>query len=117
MHCDILAAKHIFGKDLGSLKGKTVCCQPPAININKATVPTNTLKQYQQIIMAGDIMYINKVPFFMSISWDLRFGTAQHLMNQKGTIILQSIKQIQQVYLQGGYKLTHLLVDGQCEPL
>ena len=91
--------------------------QPPAANINKATVPTNILKQYQQIIMAGDIMYINKVPFFMSISWHLHFGTAQHLMNQKGTTILQSIKQIQQVYLQGGYKLTRLLMDGQFEPL
>ena len=116
-HHDILAAKHIFGKDLGSLKGKMVCHQPPAVNMNKDTVPTNILKQYQQIIMAGDIMFINKVPFFMSISWHLHFGTAQHLMNQKGTTILQSIKQIQQVYLQGGYKLTHLLMDGQFEPL
>ena len=116
-HQAILAAKHIFGKDLGSLKGKTVCCQPPAVNINKTDVPTTILKQYQQIIMTGDIMYINKVPFFMSISQHLHFRTAQHLMNQKGTTVLQSIKQIQQVYLQGRYKLTHLLMDGQFEPL
>ena len=38
-------------------------------------------------------------------------------MNQKGTTILQSIKQIQQVYLQGRYKLTHLLIDRQFKPL
>ena len=114
---DTFTAEHIFGKDLGSLKGKPVCHQPPAVNINKAAVPTSILKQYQQIIMAGDLMYINKVPFFMSISQHLCFGTAQHLMNQEGTMILQSTKQIQQVYLQGRYKLTHLLVDGQFEPL
>ena len=107
-HQDILAAEHIFRKDLGSVKGKAVCHQPPAVNINKAAVPTSILKQYQQNIVAGDIMDINKVPFFMSISWHLRFGTAQHLMNQKGTTILQSIKQIQQVYFQGRYKLLHL---------
>ena len=104
---DILAAEHIFVKDLGSLKGKMVHHQPPAVHINKAAIPMSIFKQYQQIIMAGDMMYINKVPFFMSISCHLCFSTAQDLMNQKRTMILKSIKQIQQVYLQGRYKLTH----------
>ena len=96
---DILAAEHIFHKDLGSLKGKTAHQQTPPVNITPTTIPTTVLKQYHDIIMAADIMYVNKIPFFMSISRHLCFATAQHLSNQKSTTILQSIKQIQQVYL------------------
>ena len=53
----------------------------------------------------------------MSISRHIRFGTAQHITNQKGTSIFAGIRAIHQVYLQQGFRIRNAFMDGQFEPL
>ena len=62
-------------------------------------------------------MYVNKVPFLMSISRHIRFGTAQHIKNQQGTTIFNGIQAIHQIYLQHGFQIQNAFMDGQFEPL
>ena len=67
-HKDVLRAKQIFGPNIRSLKGKTVRRQPPQVVVDKVSLPPTILQHYQEVMLACDIMYVNKIPFLMSIS-------------------------------------------------
>jgi hypothetical protein len=62
-------------------------------------------------------MFENKIPFFMSISRHIKFGTAEMIKSQKAPTLLAGIKQIKCAYLKRGFNITHILLDGQFEPL
>ena len=114
---DVLRAEQIFGPDIGSLKGKTVRRQPPRVEVTEVTLPPTIHQHYQEVILGCDIMFVNKIPFLMSISRHLRFGTAQHIKNQQGATILNGIRAIHQIYLQRGFHIRNAFMDGQFEPL
>ena len=114
---DVLRAEQIFGPDIGSLKGKMVRRQPPRVAVEEFSLPATIHEHYQEVTLACDIMYVNKIPFLMSISRHIRFGTAQHIRNQQGTTIFNGMRAIHQVYLQHGFKIRDAFMDGQFEPL
>ena len=87
----MLRAEQIFGPDIGSLKGKTVRRQPPRVEVTEVTLPPTIHQHYQEVTLGCDIMFINKIPFLMSISRHLRFSTAQHIKNQQGATIFNGI--------------------------
>ena len=114
---DVLAAENIFGPDLGSLKGKTVRQTPESVMINDVKVQENILERYRHVTIAADIMYVNKIAFFVTISRNIRFVTSERLLNQKAETILKAIQQVLNIYQIKNFKVTHLLMDGQFEPL
>jgi hypothetical protein len=62
-------------------------------------------------------MFVNRLPFFMTISRHIKFGTAEAIKNQQNKTILAAIKQVKSIYMRRGFIITHLLMDGQFEPL
>jgi hypothetical protein len=73
---DVIAAKHIFGPDVGSLKGKTVHRALERVNARMMNLPLVIMERYHDILLEGDIMFVNKIPFFMTISRNIQFGTS-----------------------------------------
>jgi hypothetical protein len=107
---DIIAAEHIFGPDVGSLKGKTVHRAPERVNARMMNLPLVIMECYRNIVLGGDIMFVNKIPFFMTISRNIQFGTSESLPNQSAKSILGSVKKIKQLYSQPGFQITHMIV-------
>ena len=114
---DIVAAEDIFGPNLGSLKGKTVRSTTPHVRAEHINIPISIMERYRDVTIAGDVMFVNRIPFFMSISRHIKFGTAEMITTQKADTLMTAIKHVKSAYLQRGFKITHLLLDRQFELL
>jgi hypothetical protein len=62
-------------------------------------------------------MYVNGIPFLVSISRHSKFGTAEMLKSESAAQLLVSIKLVTQTYATRGFLVTRMMVDGQFEPL
>lgn len=114
---DIIAAEHIFGPDVGSLKGKTVRRPGYPVETRNSDIPASIMSRYRTVTLCGDIMFVNRVPIFMTISRGVKFGTAQMVSDQKADTLLMAIKQVKAVYSRRGFVIETILMDGQFEPL
>jgi hypothetical protein len=65
---DIKAAEDIYGPNVGSLKGKTVTHKSIPVDGRLAGVPPAIKQRLQSIVISLDIMYINSIPFLVTIS-------------------------------------------------
>ena len=63
-------------------------------------LPDGLLEEHGNVTLAVDIMYINKIPFMMTISRAIHFGTAEMIKNEKMTTNMTSLKQIIEQELQ-----------------
>jgi hypothetical protein len=61
------------------------------------------------------MMFVNKIPFFMTISSQIKFGTGEILKDQYNKTILAAIKQVKSVYAKCGFQILHMLMEGQFE--
>jgi hypothetical protein len=114
---DALNAEAIFGTDVGSLKGKTVHRSSVPVQPVMNDLPAETMAAYRDIILCADIMYVNKIPFFVTISRHIHFSTVEMIHNRKSDTLLNSVKQVQAIYQKRGFIITHMLFDGEFECL
>jgi hypothetical protein len=84
---DIQAADNIFGQNLGSLKGKTV--RRPNIHVDGGVdpIPTDVIRLCNDITIAIDIMFVNKIPFLITLSREIKFTTVESIPNRQVTRI------------------------------
>jgi hypothetical protein len=102
---------------MGSLKGKTVRRGAIRVKITPTNIPATIMPHYRELMLGGNIMFDSRLPFFLTISWHIKFGTAESLKNQQNKAILAAIKQVKSIYVQRGFKITHMLMGGQFESL
>jgi hypothetical protein len=119
-HCpvtteDIAAAEDIFGTDVGTLKGKTTRQAPERARMTGVAVPAEILNRYRKVTLCGDIMFVNKIPFFVSISRNLKFGTAEMIANRQQKTVFNAIEHVCKLYRSRGFKVEFILMDNEFE--
>ena len=112
---DIDVAHTLLGPNLGSLKGKTVRRPNPHVPMGIAGVPTSIMKHHQQVTIAIDIMFINAIPFFITISRNLHFGTVEVLPNPQEATIKNKLRAVIHLYEQRGFRVTSIMADPEFE--
>jgi len=113
---DIIHAEEILGPNLGSLKGKMTRTKPLKVTINTYNeLPKGMLDKHGNVTLAVDIMYINGIPFVMTTSRAIHFGTAELIKNEKISTIMIAIKQVIEAYEARGFQICYILADGQFE--
>ena len=114
---DILAAEDISGLNLGYLKGKTVDRPNPHVSTGVDLVPHEILKLHKSITICIDIMFINKIPFFMTLSQNLKFGTVEALSNRQVPTIIDKIKAVTWLYQHSGFRVISIMADTEFKPI
>ena len=110
----IICAEEILGPNLGSFKCKTTRTKPQKVIINTYNeLPAEMLEKYGDETLAVDIMYINEIPFVMTMSRAIHFGTAELMKNEKISTIMIALKQLIEAYKARGFQIRHILADGQ----
>jgi hypothetical protein len=114
---DIPVAEKIFGRDVGSLKGKNVHQGADHVYGLLVDIPALLITQYRDVTLAADIMFVNQIPFFVTISRNIKFSTVGMIVNQNAATLLSAVKQIQYVYIGRDFRIDCVLMDGQFDTL
>jgi len=114
---DVAAADDLFGLDVGSLKGKTTWQAPHKVPETLITIPSSVLEQYQEVTLSVDVMFVNKLPIFITISHHLRFGTAELLSNCRPSTFASCVQHVTAMYKQHGFVVKTILANGKFEPI
>jgi len=100
---------------VGALKGKTTQKTPTKVTAQITAVPMEVLDQHQQITVSTDIIFINKVVIFVTISHGIRFGTTEMIQNKKAETLVECMKHIHDIYSQYSFTLQVAIMDGKFE--
>merc|ERR1712086_273571 len=110
---DIKNADFVWGPELGCLKGKTTRQPSPQIRVENHAVPYQVMQQYKEVTLAADVMKVTGIPFLMTISKHITFGTAGKLDNMNNSHIIKHFKAVIGAYVTRGVCVTIILADNQ----
>ena len=64
---DAINTTDIFGRDIGSVKGKTTRPKPKIVTSETIHLPWQIILKYTNISLCVDIVYVNRNPLFISV--------------------------------------------------
>ena len=114
---DADVALKIWGKNIAALKGKTTRSKPNPVARDFVKVPVELLKLHKEVFLTVDIFFVNKIPFFLTLSRKICFTAVNHLADRTVPQIFKAFKEIYQYYLHRGFRITTVHADGEFEPL
>ena len=114
---DIRTATDIFGENLGALKGKTNFRSKPYVNTNVLLVPFEIMKAHKQVTLAIDIMFVNKIPFLVTTSRNIHFGTIEVLPDRKINIVITKLRSVINLNRHRGFNVSSILANGEFKKL
>jgi hypothetical protein len=80
-------------------------------------VPREIMERHRDVTLCVDIMFVNQIPFFITISRNIKFGTIEVLKNRKTPTILQAFKNVNAIYNNRGFRITIGHTDNEFEPM
>ena len=123
-HCPITVADanralHIYGPDIGSLRGKTTRVTPDHVPEPDAfPIPREILDLHYNITLCFDIFYVDGIPFFTTISRNLRFLTVEHLHSRHILKhVLPCLQRVYNLYISRGFRITTAHADDEFSSL
>ena len=76
------------------VKVKTTCTKQKHLEINIQNIPQEIMEKHGYVTLAIDLMFINKIPFVMTTSCNIHFGTAKPVKDMKNKTLVTSIQQV-----------------------
>ena len=65
------------------MKGKLARQISQKVRVENASIPVSIMQQYKNVTLSVDIMKVAGIPFLMTISRNIKFGSAGKLDNMK----------------------------------
>lgn len=93
------------------MKGKTTRRQTQQVK----TSFTEIMDIHKYITLSANLMFVNKIPFFNTISDNVKFGITDYVLNNKGNTLYTSLLQVINIYKMQGFQTTHIKTNRQFE--
>jgi hypothetical protein len=114
---DVDVAFKIWGKNVAALKGKTTRTKPLPVATDFVKIPKEILDLHRDVSLTADIFFVNKIPFFLTLSRNICFTAVNHLPNRTVPAILKAFNEIYQYYLHRGFRITIVLAGAEFAPV
>jgi hypothetical protein len=99
---DILHAEAIYGRDLGSLQGKTTRRRPTHVITDYIHVPEDIMKHHKSITLSGDIMAVGGITFLITASRNIQFTTVEKLDSKTSQSLKEGLMKVINSYKNAG---------------
>ena len=76
---NIEVANAIYGPSVAGLKGRTTRSKPMRLKHNLIPVPPSITEDQKKVTICADVMYVNRLPFLVTIAVNLGFTTIEAL--------------------------------------
>ena len=73
----------IYGPDVGSLISKTFHIKTEPLVSDNIAIPPDILEQNRDIDVTEDIVFVDRIPFFITLGQKLRFTTVKNIVDWK----------------------------------
>ena len=111
---DITRARTIHGPTLPPLKGKMVDTRPKLYEpIPRGNIPAPIIEEHHDLSLQMDFCYVNRSPFFHTISDDICYRTTHACKSRSKGQILLSLKKVQTKYHCRGFNITDYHADNE----
>ncbi len=114
---DISNANAIFGPNLPGIRGKTTQTKHEAVKMDYVEIPKTLIQRNKFIYLAVDVLYVDRVPFLVTTSRNIKFITVEHTPIQTTSQLTQSLTRTIHLYTRAGFVVRTILMDGQFESL
>jgi hypothetical protein len=75
------------------------------------------IKLHNEVFFTTKSLFVNKIPFFLTLSLKICFTAVNHLADRMVLQIFEAFKEIYQYYLQCGFRIKTVHAGGECAPL
>jgi hypothetical protein len=110
-------ARKIWGKNIAALKGKTTRSKSIPVARDYVKVTMELTKLHKEVFLTTYIFFVNKIPFFLTLSRKICFTSVNHLADRTVPQIFKAFKEMYQYYLQRGFHIKTVHADGEFAPL
>ncbi len=110
-------AHRIFGPNLAGVRGRTVRRPPDSVTTNYVQIPHALLEWHQRVTLAVDVMFVNGIPFLVSVARGLNLVPAEHMPTRTAKQLAGGIVCVMDLYLCGGFQVGMILMDNEFEKL
>jgi hypothetical protein len=106
-----------LGQECCGVEWKTTQAKPDLVVRDVVKVPVELLRLHKEVYITANLLIVNKIPFFLMMSCKICFMAINHLADRTVPQIFMAFKEIYQYYLQRGFRITTVHVDGEFAPL
>jgi hypothetical protein len=114
---DISVAHKILGPDIGSIRGKTTRRKPTVVETDYVEIPPEINATLGKVEIVADLMFVNNIPFMITLGKRVKFTTVANLPNRKATTLLANLKAVRNVYTHRGSSVSTMFMDNEFEVL
>ena len=80
-------------------------------------IPKELISTHEEIALAIDMMFINKIPFLTTISKSIMYRTAQPLENKTPSVYRSALDTVFRVYNNAGFRIKMIKADQEFRPI
>ena len=115
---DMKNAHALFGPQrISSIKGKTTRRAPEHVRTDYVAVPRDFLKLQKNVTLVVDVMFVNNLPFLITLSRNIRYITVEHIKTRTVKRLSKAILRVLRLYGRAGLTVQTALLDIEFEPV